>query len=108
MAIGEKVVDGFEDLGWMSGTAATVRNPGNGVSVSAPGGAAGAAWDDAPPWYGVVVDSTTGDAAGGDSQPADVEEDKANPYIKVGGAPKTPLAVGGFGSPHAGGVCVMA
>jgi hypothetical protein len=102
IAIGEKVVDGQEDLGWMSGTAATLRNPGNGFTGTAPAGAAGAAWDDPPPWYNQsIVAPSQGDDAN-NSREDEVDEAKANPFIKTGGAPKAPLAVGGFGSPHAG------
>ncbi len=109
LAVGEKLINGAEDLGWMSGTAATLRNPGGGFAQGPAATAASAApWDAAPPWYD--VETTSGDPpnADGDATVAEFNKPGADPFITTGGAPATPLAVGGFGSQHSGGVVLFA
>jgi len=188
LMIGEKITRGVQDLGWMSGTPATLRNTGSPINrdltvrraVRASGGAM--SWDGTPPWYGAgaggsavpseewtekdseladvetygeidsmlderddgsdeqgpdesktpaadgnetVDDPSTGDAetpaeattpddaADGGETPAPADAPAAptgqqrprpvDPYIRRGGNPKAPLAVGGFGSFHPGG-----
>lgn len=134
--VGEKIIDPATDLGWMSGTPATLRNTGTLINAPLnPTNAAGNVnnWG-LPPWVGsnlgelgpemmrdsagAAEDDVIGIGQGGDflyEQDGDGQVDKAvteaeekqteqiDPYIKVGGNPKTPLAVGGFGSDHPGG-----
>jgi prepilin-type N-terminal cleavage/methylation domain-containing protein len=91
-AVGEKIVNGPQDLGWISGTAATLRNPTNGlVTGGAPAGGGPLAWDTPPPWYDRPED-------------ADKIDGESDPFITVGGDPQTPRLVGGFGSNHAAAV----
>ena len=109
LAIGEKMINGPEDLGWMSGTAATLRNAGLGIFPGPPAaGAAAAAWEDAPPWYDAESIAAVEPPAEGaaDAEPTDADKPEADPFITTGGAPTNPLAVGGFGSHH--GVTVFA
>lgn len=187
LMIGEKITRGVQDLGWMSGTPATLRNTGSPInrdltvrrSVRASGGTV--SWDGTPPWYGAGAgganvpgeewtakdseladgetygdadlmleedadsddqtaaegkeavpdsnaaesnssdeeDATAPDAAAtdapaegddatlppGDSPAPSTTKRKrpVDPYIRRGGNPKAPLAVGGFGSAHPGG-----
>jgi prepilin-type N-terminal cleavage/methylation domain-containing protein len=90
IAVGEKLINGPEDLGWMSGTAATLRNPDKGVFIGGPPAGGGPlAWDTPPPWYDRPEDREAG-------------QGDANPFITVGGNPQTPLAVRGFGTYHPG------
>lgn len=103
LALGEKTINGPEDLGWMSGTAATLRNAGGGTLPGPPGAANSAVdWETVPPWYdaeSIAAVEPPGDAENdGDEQPA------ADPFIKTGGAPSNPLAVGGFSASHSGGI----
>ena len=185
---GEKINRGFQDLGWMSGTPATLRNTGSPINRdlnvrrgARMGGTNG--WDAAPPWYmpggeyvatdnwsdkdsaaadgeyyGVeggapvleddpdadndaamaedgdageadaaaedgdeagdeaaaapAVDDTTEAAPPSDQEPSATDRPApvvkkpkrpVDPYIRRGGNPKAPLAVGGFGSFHPGG-----
>jgi prepilin-type N-terminal cleavage/methylation domain-containing protein len=101
--IGEKLPEPDEDLGWMSGTAATLRNTGSPLNApllpgaGGPGG--GNAWTGSPPWYG----SELIDELDGVVKPK-TDEGPVDPYIKQGGNPKAPLFVGGFASRHHGGV----
>ncbi|HEX6960573.1 MAG TPA: DUF1559 domain-containing protein, partial [Lacipirellula sp.] len=93
--IGEKHAGHSEDLGWMSGTSATLRNTGVPVNATTMTGGA-------PPWV------TFGDDALAEQLRQDVAaagkiELSDNPYIAVGGDPNSPLLVGGFGSYHPGG-----
>ena len=57
LVVGEKIVRGYEDLGWMSGTAATLRNTGSPLNRDqAMGMRRGAtAWDATPPWCESVM-----------------------------------------------------
>jgi hypothetical protein len=91
LVVGEKLVDGAHDLGWMSGTAATLRNPGPLTPAATPVPAPGAApWDVRPTWYGI--------------KPPDADDaPPAGPFITHGGDPSAPLAVGSFDSFHPGG-----
>jgi prepilin-type N-terminal cleavage/methylation domain-containing protein len=112
LAIGEKQINGSEDLGWMSGTAATLRNPGGPASQGGPPTAAAAtAWETAPPWHDEASRGVPGPGAnnedGNDSAPPDAEaaandndNKEADPFITKGGNPAAPLAVGSFGSNH--------
>lgn len=53
LAVGEKIVLPYEDLGWMSGSAATLRNTGTpmNIDLQVPATAAGPrGWSDQPPW----------------------------------------------------------
>ena len=138
--VGEKVTDVNTDLGWMSGTPATLRNAGTRINAPPDPLAAGPtnvnSWG-APPWVqdgmGEVDDgmmfATTDPSASADEDVIGVgengeflydrdgddkvdeaatnaeekETEQVDPYIKTGGNPKAPLAVGGFGSDHPGG-----
>jgi prepilin-type N-terminal cleavage/methylation domain-containing protein len=92
--VGEKRVGDSGDLGWLSGTSATLRNTGsllNGTFMGAGG----------PPWY------TGGDESMMEAWESEIGEkprdkDAVDPYIPRGGDPNAPLAVGGFGSHHSG------
>lgn len=100
LAVGEKFINGPEDLGWMSGTAATLRNPGGNVLGAPTTAAVAAAWEAPPPWHS---DEYTNAGQTDETDPAkepDADEQNADPFIKLGGTPATPLAVGGFGSHH--------
>jgi prepilin-type N-terminal cleavage/methylation domain-containing protein/prepilin-type processing-associated H-X9-DG protein len=97
LALGEKLTDGAQDLGWMSGTPATLRNPGSGSSTTA--NVLIASTDDLPPWYNASPPAAKTET------PAEQSEEAAgelNPYLPYGGNPKAPLAVGTFGSSHPG------
>ena len=98
LAIGEKLIDGAQDLGWMSGTPATLRNPGNLNSTT---GAATMTYsnDVTPPWYGALPPAADETSA---ADEAEIAEGNLDPYLPYGGDPKTPLAVGTFGSSHPG------
>jgi prepilin-type N-terminal cleavage/methylation domain-containing protein/prepilin-type processing-associated H-X9-DG protein len=52
LAIGEKIINGRQDLGWMSGTPATLRNTGSPINRDVITRRAGvrASWDETPPW----------------------------------------------------------
>ena len=130
--VGEKNPDFATDLGWMSGTPATLRNAG--VQINAPPDPLTAAaanmnnWG-VPPWVESNLEMMQGSSefaedgvigVGDDGEflydrDGDGEVDEAvtkekeeeteqvDPYIKVGGNPQAPLAVGGFGSDHPAG-----
>jgi prepilin-type N-terminal cleavage/methylation domain-containing protein/prepilin-type processing-associated H-X9-DG protein len=104
--IGEKRTGYFEDLGWMSGTSATLRNTGTPLNgdlpasrgVPAPGYTLGT-----PPW------TEAGDGDYYDDQGVPVleekpDKDRVDPFINRGGNRGAPLYVGGFASSHSGGV----
>jgi prepilin-type N-terminal cleavage/methylation domain-containing protein/prepilin-type processing-associated H-X9-DG protein len=113
--LGEKLIDS-NDLGWMSGTRATLRNTGTPINatvaitgVTLPGAAAdtsgeGAAGAGAAPAGGEGAETTP-------ATPATTEaESPAAPAAPAPGAaatPGSPLYVGGFGSRHPG-ACNMA
>lgn len=95
--LGEKVSRN-DDLGWMSGTRATLRNTGTPINVDL--------WKS----IGDVQPSTTqpadvaGDALDNDTAVATGNENELNNKDAV--ASKTKLIVGGFGSLHGGGAHV--
>jgi prepilin-type N-terminal cleavage/methylation domain-containing protein/prepilin-type processing-associated H-X9-DG protein len=119
--IGEKhVLAG--DLGWMSGTRATLRNTGTPINGVLAGGARPSRWGgggglqtpSGPPGdtsfdfdelYGSVTDVEEADAkpaaAAADEPPAEDAEREQPPIVD--GLPTGPLAVGGFSSDHPGG-----
>jgi prepilin-type processing-associated H-X9-DG protein len=114
--IGEKRAGYAEDLGWMSGTSATLRNTGTPLNGETPA-SRGVPAPGAPPQGPPTQDYTLGtpawtelgnvDAfdANGNPIPAEEPDDaRVDPYIKRGGNPAAPLYVGGFASPHPGGV----
>jgi type II secretory pathway pseudopilin PulG len=121
--LGEKGSDDT-DLGWLSGTPATLRNTGSPLNTVR-------SWGGVLPWsflyfydqdeqqFGVVVGGA--ETAGGqnDSEPpaadrpvGETDSDVARvpdangllPHSRQGGNPKMPLAVGGFSSDHPTGV----
>ena len=126
--LGEKGSDDT-DLGWLSGTPATLRNTGSPLNAVL-------SWGGVLPWsypyfydedeqqFGVVVDSAeSADGQSDAEQPANDQaaEDKPGgrspsdsdrvpdengllPHSRQGGDPKSPLAVGGFSSRHPTGV----
>jgi prepilin-type N-terminal cleavage/methylation domain-containing protein/prepilin-type processing-associated H-X9-DG protein len=118
--IGEKFTDP-NDLGWMSGTRATLRNTGTpmglslmrigvGPSRSPSGfdpdamGAGGLVYPpDATGTIPAVPDTPPADAAAApaENQPEPASEPTAGAIVD--GVPSGPLAVGGFGSFHPGG-----
>jgi prepilin-type processing-associated H-X9-DG protein len=48
MVVGEKLPRGYQDLGWMSGTPATLRNTGSPINQDR--GASIPSWSQSPPW----------------------------------------------------------
>ena len=76
--LGEKIIDTNFDLGWLSGTRATLRN------------------------CGVPINSSSGIAGWGSN--AFPEDDSEEPFYSDPIDPTNPLAVGGFGSHHPGSV----
>lgn len=110
MLIGERLLPGVHDLGWMSGTPGTLRNLGprlNELSTrNGPPRPMG--WGDSPEWYtGGGNFGRMGGGFGGEfgaDNAADAEEqaDDSDPLYNAGGNPGDPLAVGGFGSTHPG------
>jgi prepilin-type processing-associated H-X9-DG protein len=56
LAVGEKIIRGYQDLGWMSGTAATLRNTGTPINNDLAGGKASGPglWNELPAWAGVT------------------------------------------------------
>ncbi len=127
--LGEKRVDDF-DLGWLSGTPSTLRNSGtplnsrrlnSGSAVMPPWlftyTADGNQWQ----WGNQQIDPVTGEFVEGVA-PAEVAVEGAAPnnaktdpelvpdangflpHSRLGGNTAAPLAVGGFGSSHIGGV----
>lgn len=138
--VGEKKTDVDTDLGWMSGTPATLRNAGTAINAPPDPLATPTAnpnsWG-SPPWvqsmseYGEEnlfesFDPSAADDEGvigigddgeflydrdGDgevdeaaTEAEEKETEQVDPYIKAGGNPQAPLAVGGFASHHAGSV----
>lgn len=117
LLLGEKVADGLTDLGWMSGTPATLRNVG--VAINESGGKQADRWGGGsiPPWWESAATYESYDGSGGKEfgsdespeeesegeSPVEGAEQSVDPYIPRGGDPNNPLAVGGFGSYHPGG-----
>jgi prepilin-type N-terminal cleavage/methylation domain-containing protein/prepilin-type processing-associated H-X9-DG protein len=109
--IGEKVLDSY-DLGWMSGTRATLRNTGSALNSSLPA---------LPPWAVPQPADDGAEAVAADAKPAgdgkeagrvdDASDAKpqaeGTPPVEKAPAAKVPqslLFVGGFSSYHSGGV----
>jgi len=106
--IGERTVEGTGDLGWMSGTRATLRNTGtpiNRTGTNAPGTRA-----PLPERQDNIENDPSSafgeeDSAGrsGEAAPpaeSDAREDSEQPDGDPGGSPRSLLYVGGFGSHH--------
>ena len=111
LILGEKYVDQY-DLGWLSGSPATLRNTGSPLNEKPPGWPSGAL----PPWIHGFSDEyadefpmnesaegmgETGEAAAQPDKLSDVE--RQSPWSLLGGNPDQPLQVGGFGSSHING-----
>jgi prepilin-type N-terminal cleavage/methylation domain-containing protein len=126
LLVGEKFPRGITDLGWMSGTPATLRNTGAPVNAELRAlgrGAASDPWEQRPAWYGPTDEELAGaetpsddademDDAEESDEGAEVETGDSifidePPYIAQGGDPNQPLQVGGFGSYHSGGVAIF-
>jgi prepilin-type processing-associated H-X9-DG protein len=132
--VGEKNTDPATDLGWMSGTPATLRNTGTAINAPSANTAANVNNWGVPPWVesnigegdsdpsldptAAAEDGVIGIGKEGDflydqdgddkvdeavTQEEAKETEQVDPYIKVGGDPQAPLAVGGFASDHPGG-----
>jgi prepilin-type processing-associated H-X9-DG protein len=105
--IGEKGMTTGDDLGWLSGTRATLRNTGAPLNA-APTGAA--TWGDVPGWYSGLDDGANlyvdeyGEVLEKQGLKKEPDEEAIDPYIAKGGDPAAPLFVGGFASAHQGGV----
>ncbi|TWT90404.1 hypothetical protein Mal64_07930 [Pseudobythopirellula maris] len=108
LLLGEKLRKGGADLGWMSGTPATLRNVGTAINESlANTSPYSYGYNSAPEWYepaGRMSDIRDGLGDAMNDQPESEERAPSDdPFINRGGDRETPLAVGGFGSPHPGG-----
>ena len=132
--VGEKNTDPATDLGWMSGTPATLRNTGTAINAPLANAAANVNNWGVPPWVESSIgelgpemrrdstetaeDDVIGVGKEGDflydqndddkvdeavTQEEAKETEQVDPYIKAGGNPQAPLAVGGFASDHPGG-----
>jgi prepilin-type N-terminal cleavage/methylation domain-containing protein/prepilin-type processing-associated H-X9-DG protein len=111
LLIGEKYIDEY-DLGWLSGTPATLRNTGRELNEKPATWRSGntAPWlqnysfdtDDLSFGGEVAVDDVGGEATSNASETPDANG--LLPRSRQGGNPKAPLAVGGFGSSHISGV----
>ena len=97
LLVGEKLEDG-SDLGWLSGTPATLRNTGTPLNQSPKNLSFGLPWlSNVEVWNNELqqVEET----------PENVPNSEGFlPHSLRGGDPTTPLAVGGFASSHPGGV----
>jgi prepilin-type N-terminal cleavage/methylation domain-containing protein/prepilin-type processing-associated H-X9-DG protein len=101
---GEKIIEPG-DLGWMSGTRATLRNTGLGVNVTGfVGGRANFAQQglDGMPPDGSLPPGSIPSVAGGPEPPAPQQKPDAAPAAKPP-PPGPVLPIGGFGSVHPGG-----
>ncbi len=94
--VGEKLLGYSEDLGWLSGTSATLRNTGTPLNGTVMGAGL-------PPWV-TWGDETLMDAWESEIDGSPRDPDAVDPYISRGGDPNSPLTVGGFGSAHPGSV----
>ncbi len=109
LLLGEKYVDQC-DLGWLSGTAATLRNTGHPLNEKPQGWRSG----EIPPWvhnYSYGGDNELDPAVNPDTGEPIVQDttvDTKNapdaatwlPWSRLGGDSVEPLVVGGFGSSH--------
>lgn len=125
--VGEKRYNPETDLGWMSGTPATLRNTGSpfhdpaverpasdeetfGSSYGAAPWIAGNAWQDDPLWDEWDIDAEIEEdeeATKTDDESEDQPEEPEPDFLAhslEGGRPNAPLKVGGFGSYHTLGV----
>jgi prepilin-type N-terminal cleavage/methylation domain-containing protein/prepilin-type processing-associated H-X9-DG protein len=123
LLVGEKLPRGVSDLGWMSGTPATLRNTGAPVNDelrTLSGGSTSDPWEHRPAWYRPTDEELAG-AEPPSSDETDVTEEtdeseataedetgspifvEEPPYIAQGGDPSNPLHVGSFASYHVGG-----
>jgi prepilin-type N-terminal cleavage/methylation domain-containing protein len=103
LLVGEKMSRPAVDLGWMSGTPATLRNTGAPMGAELTSASFGTPqWGpDVPPWYGDQGDAAAdADVPDGDSAADGDAGGTRDPYISKGGDPSAPLKVGGFGSYH--------
>lgn len=98
LAIGEKLLNIETDLGWLSGTAATLRNTGEAINEELQA-VRQSGWGSSSPWY---EDSSNYRNEGLAAEQND-EERSQDPWHAEGGDPSAPLKVGGFGSSHPGG-----
>jgi prepilin-type N-terminal cleavage/methylation domain-containing protein len=107
--IGEKVLEAT-DLGWMSGTRATLRNTGTPLNLAgrkAPWitprriGSEDVGFDGAEGGTAVPVDNGDSPDDSEEEQPDPPDED-ATPVVPVPAPPTGPLVVGGFSSRHPG------
>jgi prepilin-type processing-associated H-X9-DG protein len=103
--LGEKVIDQNNpaaDLGWMSGTSATLRN--TGVPINVTGMPRLARPRPADEDESKVADETAAeDQANGDGQPQGATDEPVQAAPAAGGPGIAGLPVGGFSSFHAGG-----
>lgn len=106
LAIGEKLLEPQTDLGWLSGTPATLRNLGPLINANL-GGANNQRWNSDSRWY--LADDVAGFGFGEPAAQAETNNEQADedrpldPWHAVGGDATNPLVVGGFGSDHPGG-----
>jgi prepilin-type N-terminal cleavage/methylation domain-containing protein len=119
--VGEKRTDERTDLGWLSGTPATLRNAGteiNGVVKTSAAATDGATGSDAElyfdegevaPWYESLpntefeVEISEAEGMEDSAQNQDAPTADAEPFLPrslKGGNPADPLVVGGFSSSH--------
>ena len=96
LAIGEKLIDGAQDLGWMSGTPATLRNPGDPNQPV--GTLLTASTNVTPPWFGASPPPASSETP---QEQAEEAAGDLSPYLPYGGNPKKPLEVGAFSGAHA-------
>ena len=92
LLIGEKFYDLATDLGWLSGTPATLRNLGDPLNTNANQ----RLWGNQSPWYEGRWSEDP------DFAPAEDPDRPLDPWINAGGDPANPLRVGGFDSRHPG------
>lgn len=121
--IGEKRTDVATDLGWLSGTPATLRNVGSPLfenvrydrggqapwqNMSEFSGEGYGGWWTEPEEQTSEGDETSATVAGADDDAvaaeASTDEEEFLPRSLLGGNPEAPLEVGGFGSFHPSGV----
>jgi hypothetical protein len=97
--LGEKLPDA-SDLGWLSGTPATLRNTGSPLNANRNSPAVVG-----PPWViGKVLDPEALEDSTAESRAQSADDEGRLPHSRLGGDPTAPLAVGGFASRHLDGV----
>lgn len=116
LMIGEKLNDESTDLGWMSGTPATLRNTGGGINGLNANNSVNLEFDYGSGEFGnnEFDDSNFGlwyeqgaeteEYGSGESTETEKAEkpESVDPLYAMGGSTTQPLAVGGFASQHAG------